>query len=715
MKNIIFVFMLFFFVNSANAQPADSAWPVFHGDARGTGLSIYDTSEVNGAVLWKFKTSGGIEASPVLASDGAIYIPSHDCDLYAVSPNGTKKWQFDGGEPVFSKEWNTSSCAQSTPAVSKDGTIYFVTMANWLIAVNPDGSEKWRYPVHLFKNVWSSPTIAPDGTIYVGSENYPPRESGKPQEIGGTLYAINPDGTLKWKHDTGSAGVTSTAVFASDGTIVTSGGCLDSSIGTFASCVYAFNPDGSIKWTFMPDGIVEGSAVIGADETIYIGVKGRINPKNGKFYALTPDGKEKWKFPLDSGMSVSPALGKDGTIYFGDWGGVFHALTPDGRELWRAETPSSFESLSSSPAIGADGTIYFGSLAGYFFAYTLEGKEKWRIEDGRGGFISSPAIGKEGVIYAAAVPGELLAIGVGDGPASISPVRNNSMAGDYYDKTCPDSIHRKQDNPNSLYAVLGEEKWDLTLTRQVDWISNNCPNTIWPDGSTSNSSQASPTTNSSQTYYPTASNFSQTYSNKFNASSFEQNSFCVSEEHFVNARFFGETARSCLDGDCTSKQQTCVKWNKHKDQCYAFKETCSSPSCLKYKIYCELAVVSNGNESVEITFNSNYKTADGSTHSVQNHSFLIEPNTGNAITWEYVVDAGNAGECSYYGLKVDGKEKKEITPFCATSDRETLETSKCGDGACEKGETKCRGDCSKSFIELLTVFFRIFKSLFALS
>ncbi|MFH1285761.1 MAG: PQQ-binding-like beta-propeller repeat protein [Candidatus Micrarchaeota archaeon] len=694
MKKTSLLLLLLVFISSVSAQIADSAWPVFHGDIRGTGLSTYNTSAVEGTVLWKFKTERGIEASPILAEDGTIYIPAHDCDLYAINPNGTKKWQFDGGEPVYSKEWDTWSCAQSTPAVSKDGTIYYVTMANWLIAVNPNGTEKWRYQVHLFKNVWTSPTVAPDGTIYVGSENYPPHENGKEQEIGGTLYALNSDGTLKWKYDTGSSGVSSTAVIASDGTIITAGGCYDESIDTFSSCVYAFNSDGSIKWKFLPDGVVEGSAVIGADETIYIGVKGKINPKNGKFYALTPDGKEKWKFLLDSGMSVSPAIGEDGTIYFGDWGGVFYALTPEGKEVWKVQTPESFESLSSSPAISADGTIYFGSLAGYFFAYTLDGKEKWRIEEGRGGFISSPAISKEGIVYAATVPGELLAIGGGNGSTTLSEVTSSgTMAGDYYDKTCPKHIYRKEENLNELYAVLGDEKWDLTLTRQIDWISNNCPDTIWPDGS-----KSKPKLNiSNMTTYPT----------------FEQSAFCVSDEHFINARFFGETARSCLDASCTEKKETCVRWNKHMDNCYSYGEICTAMSCSNYKVYCEIAIVNNENESVDVTFNSEYQTGDGVKHFLQSQSFSLEPNSGNALTWEYDVDAENAGTCIYTELKVNGKEKKNVSPYCQKETIQTTETKeeckencsgeankfvnktiKCGDGICDVGEeSSCQDDC----------------------
>ncbi len=45
------------------------------------------------------------------------------------------------------------------------------------------GTLKWSYATG--GGIYSSPAVGPDGTIYVGSRDF-------------SLYAINPDGTLKW-------------------------------------------------------------------------------------------------------------------------------------------------------------------------------------------------------------------------------------------------------------------------------------------------------------------------------------------------------------------------------------------------------------------------------------------------------------------------------------------------------------------------------------
>ena len=66
-------------------------------------------------------------------------------------------WEFEIGKVI------------SSPAIGSDGTIYIGSSGNYLYAINPNGSKKWE-----FKTGWdvsSSPAIGSDGTIYVGSED----------------------------------------------------------------------------------------------------------------------------------------------------------------------------------------------------------------------------------------------------------------------------------------------------------------------------------------------------------------------------------------------------------------------------------------------------------------------------------------------------------------------------------------------------------------
>lgn len=95
--------------------------------------------------------------------------------------------------------------------VDADGTIYFATWGSaegderahgMLYALNPDGSLKWIYDPggpapdeYYLGTIETSPTIGPDGTIYIGRGD-------------GILRAVNPDGTEKWPFETISNYVT---------------------------------------------------------------------------------------------------------------------------------------------------------------------------------------------------------------------------------------------------------------------------------------------------------------------------------------------------------------------------------------------------------------------------------------------------------------------------------------------------------------------------
>ncbi len=114
---------------------------------------------------------------------------------YVGSATNSLKWSYTTGEAVF-----------SSPAIASDGTIYVGSDDRKLYALDPNGTLKWSYTtekdVHA---VVSSPAIASDGTIYVGGQ-------------GLKLYALNSKGTLKWSCAIGGFINTSPAI-ASDGTI----------------------------------------------------------------------------------------------------------------------------------------------------------------------------------------------------------------------------------------------------------------------------------------------------------------------------------------------------------------------------------------------------------------------------------------------------------------------------------------------------------------
>jgi outer membrane protein assembly factor BamB len=227
----------------------------------------------------------------------------------------------------------------------------------------------------------SSPAIAADGTIYVGSGDK-------------KLYAISASGAVAWTFATNGAVLSSPAI-GRDGTIY---------FGSGDGHLYAVTASGARAWAFaVPNAgnymaAIDSSPAIGKDGTIYF-------ESNGYAYALAPDGTKRWSTMLEWGAGVtegSPAIGIDGTLYFSD--NVFTALHPDGTLAWNG--PYAGTSTWGSPSVASDGTIY-DVLASYYAAKLLAidpsgGSTRWSaaISTWYDELLPSPAIGADGIVAA---------------------------------------------------------------------------------------------------------------------------------------------------------------------------------------------------------------------------------------------------------------------------------------------------------------------------
>ena len=174
------------------------------------------------------------------------------------------------------------------PAINPDGNIiYFpANRENKLYAVNNNGTLKWKSDI--FWNE-SSPSVAKDGTIYIGTANpgvdinsCQPLEKG-----GGVFFAFNPDGKEKWRYYVPPVKYMKEI---SEGNLID---CYDNARA------------------------IDGPSIISSEGTIYFGNDARL------FIALNPDGKEKWRFqtPLSDEFDRKGAISSDGTLYIAHAGG----------------------------------------------------------------------------------------------------------------------------------------------------------------------------------------------------------------------------------------------------------------------------------------------------------------------------------------------------------------------------------------------------------
>ncbi len=318
--------------------------------------------------------------------------------------------QYDTSGNTGQLRWSFAVSAATSPTIGVDGTIYVGAydskLYGVLYAVNPNGTLKWKFATGNI--ITSAPTIATDGTIYIGSED-------------ANFYAINPNGTLKWKFATNE--VAFTPAIAADGTIY-----VCDELGKF----YALDQEGTLDWEVPPGdggyGCQFAAPAIGPDGTIYF-----TQGAPTTLVAFDPtDGTVKWlMFPGsgDNGRAVgaTPAIGADGTIYLAGEPqglaspGFIEAVNPDGTEKWLLSI--STDGFESSASIGADGTIYVGSNNYNLYAVNSDGTQKWMFAAagilGGGGITGSPAIGADGTVYVSSSwMANLYAVGAAPSPTT---------------------------------------------------------------------------------------------------------------------------------------------------------------------------------------------------------------------------------------------------------------------------------------------------------
>ena len=226
--------------------------------------------------------------------------------------------------------------------------------------------EKWRFDLDSW--LWyASPIIDNDDVIYIGDND---------------LFAIYPDGTLKWIYDTIYT-IQSTPAIDENG-IIYAGTVLAHSNLLYA--VYSNN--GTLNWVYETGDSIFSSPTIGIDGTLYV-------TAGCDLHAVYPNGTKRWEFPTGQNIFSSPAIGDDGVIYFGSHDHNFYAVNPNGTIKWIYETD---DEIHCSPSIGDDGTIYIGSDDEFLYAfYPSNGTLKWKVSVGA--MSVSPSIDNEGSLY----------------------------------------------------------------------------------------------------------------------------------------------------------------------------------------------------------------------------------------------------------------------------------------------------------------------------
>ena len=333
-------------------------------------------------LLWKVETEGAIWAQPVIGHDGTIYVGSFDGSFSAISPSGARRWSVELGDKIY-----------STALLARRGRIYVGSDDDHFFCLSRTGRVRWRLatsevarPTSAF-DADTSPAPAPDDGVYFAA--------------GPHLWAVDGDGTVRWRYEAGDKIFSSPAV-AEDGTVW---------FGAQDGRLYGLTPEGEPEHRITVGHDIDASPVVTPSGGLIVGAD------NGRVVALAADGTERWRTDVGGHVRASPAVAADGTVYVSTFGPSVQIVALDGEtgaERWtaslgRADRPRDYGS-HSSPVVDASGMILAGAPDGHLVALSASGQRLWRFRTG-GWIESSPALGGDGTIYVGSDDSALYALG----------------------------------------------------------------------------------------------------------------------------------------------------------------------------------------------------------------------------------------------------------------------------------------------------------------
>lgn len=342
----------------AKAAPislASSHCPKFRVDLADTGRSGVKGPD-SFKVIWRFKSGGKIARSPVVDESGNIYFGASDSMFYSLSSDGNLRWK------VKLDEW-----VDSAAALASDGSVYVGCDDGNLAAISKEGKILWKYYLHA--EISSSPAIA-NGLVYAGSED-------------GILYGLDSAGKEQVKFKAKNRILVSSPLVTGGGEVI---------IGAEDHNVYAINPDGSLKWKYLTDTEEAFTSPPMADS-------------NGNIYLATPDkkiisldfgGQKRWETGVHEEIFAPMALDSDNNIYAVALDGVLLSYGPGRKLRWKKWVDRK---TAGGPIIDSSSRLYIcGEKSVYLYDRDGGKKTSFSLDSKTGIITTQPVITAEGKI-----------------------------------------------------------------------------------------------------------------------------------------------------------------------------------------------------------------------------------------------------------------------------------------------------------------------------
>lgn len=332
-----------------------------------------------GNLRWRYDAGNAIESGLVVGTDGVIYFGTNASQIIALYSDGTLKWEFAAEDPVYGalalsndesvvyvcEEWRLVAINTTTGIlewsyyppfagglyggviVDINDNIYFAEAIKGVVSVDKNGNFRWEYG----NESESGFAIGKSNTVIYYMDIYD------------SLYELALlDGAMNWNYQGPTWGGRGTGIqIDGDGAIY---------YGEYGH-FYAVNPDGTEKWRYPIANYAGTNNAIGTNGNIWFVDN---NAANTKLIVLDPDGNLVWDYALPNWIGSSSdttglALDSNDIVYVGCYDYKLYAINQDGTPRWSYTAGHRIESgIAFSPA---EDTVYFGSDDGYLYAVEI--------------------------------------------------------------------------------------------------------------------------------------------------------------------------------------------------------------------------------------------------------------------------------------------------------------------------------------------------------
>jgi hypothetical protein len=391
---ILLTALYFYPAEKNNVMPEGNGWRMVYGNAQGNCTSSYNTSDLEGKVLWRKPIGKGING--LLLNGKNVVYAAMSYKISVLNMKGSVLWELNMNfTPV-------------TPAIDEYGNIYAALSNGRIISTDENGHIRWEYDLGNNESA-SSPIIVENDRVYIIT-NF------------GALYILNDEGKCIAKANLG-AKTSIPPVISSKGDIY---------VGS-SNSVYKISSQGSIEWNLTLDGKILRMAFY--EEHLYVttlkvvysqySVVKNITPY---LFSLSQSGRIKWKIDLNSlGAQLGAPIGLavDNSIYVaitptalpsGGYAGNTSSKVQNHSFIMKFDTQGhliwkrGFYKVIEGLAISKDGFIYatfskYEVMSGdgpKIYALNSQGSPLWQVSLNRTWtYISAPIIGPNAVYVSA--------------------------------------------------------------------------------------------------------------------------------------------------------------------------------------------------------------------------------------------------------------------------------------------------------------------------